>query len=498
MAISFQKYVDITSGVGGNGAVRQRDLILRIFTINPLVPTGSMVTMESASDVSDYFGSTSEEYLRAAFYFGWISKNITRPRKITFARWVNTAVEPRLYGDKGAQSLGAWTSITSGAFNLTLGGVTNAITGMNFSTASSLSDVASIVQTAIRTQSGTMWTAATVSYNATRQSFDFIGGVTGDANIAVTAALSGDIAGQLGWLTGAILSDGSAIETLTDTLIASTDASDNFGSFIFIPTLNLTQVSEVALWNDPQNVKFQYHVPVSAANAVAWSAALIGYSGIGLTLAGVSGEYHEMIPCIVLAATNYEARNSVQNYMFQQFTLTPSVTTTSVSNTYDAIRVNYYGRTQTAGQFIDFYQRGVLMGIATDPVDMNTYGNEQWLKDAAGSKIIELLLALARVSANAQGRSLILAQLQDPINRALINGTISVGKTLNSTQKLFITEITGDELAWHQVQGIGYWLDCNIQSYVTTDGRTEYKAVYTLVYSKDDSIRSVDGTHILI
>ena len=61
-----------------------------------------------------------------------------------------------------------------------------------------------------------------------------------------------------------------------------------------------------------------------------------------------------------------------------------------------------------------------------------------------------------------------------------------------------IGQLTGDENAWQQVARIGYWLDCVLQSYVTTDSRTEWKAVYTLIYSKDDAIRKVEGSHVLI
>jgi hypothetical protein len=37
--------------------------------------------MDNATDVGTYFGTTSPEYLRAVFYFGFISKLITAPKK---------------------------------------------------------------------------------------------------------------------------------------------------------------------------------------------------------------------------------------------------------------------------------------------------------------------------------------------------------------------------------------------------------------------------------
>lgn len=502
MAISFKRYIDITSGVGGGRGVRARDLIGRIFTSNNLLPPQSFVEFTALEDVGTYFGFTSEEYLRASLYFGFVAKNITAPKKISYARFVNAAVAPMVFGFPADQAVGSYTPITAGSFGLTMGGFTFVMTGLNFSGAVDLAGVATILQTAIRSKTGggALWTNATVTYDALRKSFNIVGGVTGAAVVAVQAGAGGsDVALQLGWLNvGTILAPGSAVETVTGTLTASADASNNFGSFLFMPVLSLPEKTEAAIWNDAQNVMFQYMVPVILVNAASYNTALKTYAGVAMTLTPISTEYDEMAPMILLAATNYERRNAVKNYMFQEFSLTPKVSTNADANTLDPLRVNYYGRTQTAGQFIDFYQRGVLCGLATDPVDMNTYANEQWLKDNAGSKIMELLLSLERVSANAQGRIQLRTTLQSTIDAALFNGTISVGKILNNTQKLYITELTGDELAWMQVQNIGYWLDVAMLSYVTIDGRTEYKAVYTLIYSKDDTVRKVEGTHVLI
>jgi hypothetical protein len=87
--------------------------------------------------------------------------------------------------------------------------------------------------------------------------------------------------------------------------------------------------------------------------------------------------------------------------------------------------------------------------------------------------------------------------LQAVINQALINGTISVGKPLDPIEQLYITNASGSATAWQQVQNSGYWLGVAIQSYVV-DSLTQYKIVYTLIYSKDDDIRFIQGTDILI
>lgn len=499
MAISITKYVDIVSGVGGSGSVRQRDLIGRLFTTNLKVPADSLVEMTTPEAVAAYFGSTSEEYLRALFYFAWISKNITKAPKIQFARWADVAAAPRIFGSKVLTTLAQFKAITTGTLTMTAGANTINLTGLNFSAATSLADVASTLQTAIRAAGGAQFVTALVAYDALAGAFNFTGTVAAAAPVSVTTGGVNDVAVKLGWGPAAVFSPGVGIQTITEALNLSAGGSTNFGSFLFIPTLTTDQDIEAATWNAARNVEFLFCLRANDSNMDALGAALLGIAGAALTYAPTAEQYDEMVPMIVLAATDYTRRNAVQNYMFQQFPLlTAKVSTNALSDHLDAFRINYIGVTQTAGQLIAFYQRGVMGGGSTDPTDINTYANEMWFKDAARANILSLLLSVGRVPANVEGRAQVMAVLQDVIDRALFNGVVSVGKPLTTVQKLYITDISGDDLAWYQVQNAGYWLDATVQSYVTTDGRTEWKAVYTLLYSKDDAIRKVEGSDILI
>ncbi len=497
--IPISRYVAITSGVVGAAAVPERELIGRFFTINPLAPTNTVLEFTSAADVATYFGSISDEYKRAVFYFGWVSKNATAPQKISFARWASANVASTIYGNVATYTLSQFTSVTTGDFTLTLGGFTHHITAIDTHLAASLAAVATDIEDAIQayTGGGPAWTAATVTYNSTRKSFDLVSGLTGDDTISVTAGVTVDMAALLGWETGAIFSNGLDEQTITDVLTSSASTSNNFGSFAFIPALTIDEITEAAVWNNAQNVQFIYSVGVSAANASAWNTALVDIGGTTLTLSPLATQYPEVAPMMVFAATNYEARNSVQNYEFQMFNLTASVSTSANANLYDGLRINYYGQTQNAGQLISFYQKGVMFGLPTDPADQNLYANEIWLKAAMTSSLMTLLLGLAKLSANSTGRAQVLAIIQGVINRAVANGTISVGKTLTDTQRAYVTNATGDNLAWHQVQNNGYWVDAEVVPYVESSV-TKYKIVYTLIYSKDDVIRKIEGSDQLI
>lgn len=506
-SIPLSRYVDVTSGVGGNAGVRERDLVLRIFSSYSWIPANSITEYSSYQELlTAYPAASTEGFMVAADrYFGWVSPNISRAKKISIAAWAETQSNAKIFGTHGSPLLATFTAISSGTLSINMGGLSHTITGIDLTSAVSLSGVAALIQTAIQAaDAASSWTAATVTFNAAQgNSFNLTcGSVAPTGNtITISASVTGtDLMDLLGWGAGSYSAPEVPSEIKSVAVARAMGANNNCGSFTFLDDVDTL----TSAWNDTQNEAYIYCDRVTPGNAASISSAVVDYSGTALGLdydasTMLSGTYSEIIPGIQLAATDYSRRNAASNYMYKQFAGFPvSVNSEANANTYDALRVNYIGQTQTAGQNISFYQRGVMTGGSNDATDQNVYANEIWFKDAAATSIINLLLSLAEVPANDQGRGQILAVLQDVINRALFNGVIIAGKTLTTTQKLYITEQTGDENAWHQVQNIGYWVDVVIVPYVTVDSRTEYRADYTIMYSKDDTVRKVNGTHILI
>ncbi len=503
MSISILRYVDINSGVGGASTVAQRELILRLFTTNDAVAAGSVAELTTLADVQRLFGTDSEEYRRATSYFGWISKSITAARKISFAHWANDEESPTIRGAAALTVLATWKTITDGAFNLQVGTEGAAVDALNFSGAASLADVAGIIQAGIRAENGANFSGATVTYDAVAQRFnaEFPGADTLPALPVVTAATSGtSIVNQLGWGNDAVFGGGSVAQSPLEALTESTVISDNFATYGFIDELTLDQWEEIGAWNQAQNIKYMALVPVTYDNSDDWYEALGSYSGVTLTLVATPNtEHDEDIPGIILAATDYTKRNAVKNYMYQEFSgKTAKVIDDDTADALDALRVNYYGQTQTAGQKRSFYQTGVVCGTSNSPSQMGVFANEIWFKSRASANLLQLLLALEIIPATDEGRAIVLASLQEIIDAALFNGTIATGKDLTVTQKLYINQITGDERAWHQVQNIGYWVDAAVTQTTGQNGVTKYQVDYTLLYSKADAVNKITGRDILI
>ena len=267
MAISQSRYVLITSGIGGAAAAGRRELIARLMTTNTKAPTNGVLEFGGGAaaalkNVGIHFGTSSAEYAFATKYFGWVSKDARQADKISFARYTPTATAPQLISTQDAPALASLTAITDGSMKISMGGVSYEATGLDFSSATSLADVATVLQTAIQanTTGGTLWTAATVSFS--NGSFILTGGDTGVAAIvpAEDAASGTSIKDLIGWsnATAPIVSDGTAAETLTAALDRIANTSNNFGSFAFVESLTSDQVGEVAAWTNVQNVAFLY------------------------------------------------------------------------------------------------------------------------------------------------------------------------------------------------------------------------------------------------
>ena len=505
--ISQSRYINIVSGVGAGAGVAQRQLILRLITQNTVLPPGIVAEFGTSDSVGAYFGEASEEYRRCLPYFGFVSKSIKSPQMISFARWANTPIAPTIVGDSVEKVLQTFTPITAGTLSLSTGGAPIPVGPVNFATAVSLTEVASLVQTAVNAAIDPQLSGATVSFNTNTNQFVLTGATPGSGTVsAVPTGAATDISSALGWTTGGtVLVGGQVADDPSVAVQKSASISNNFGSFAFVtPSTPLTnaQIAEIAEWNDAQNNMYLYTVPTSIQNVQTLYPLVSGYSGCALNLLSStqSNDYVEQSPAEILAATDYTQPNSTQNYMFYQFpSRNVTISDDNTANAMDAVRANYIGVTQSAGQQLAFYQRGVLCGGPTAAVDMNIYGNEIWLKSTIAAKILSLFLNVPIVPADITGQAQILAIIQSVVDSAKINGVISFGKTLTAVQQQYITQISNDTNAWRQVTNIGYWLNVTFASRTNPNSNlTEWYANYTLIYSKNDAIRLVEGSNVLI
>lgn len=535
MPISSNKYVNITSGVGGTSAISAKEFKLRLITADESIEENETLTFTDADSVGKFFGFDSEEYARAAYYFGFISKSITRPKSIDFSRWATAETPPMIISGRmdpldrikslATAIVGQSTAIGIDSFaDLSLEAkAPDAVTyikpvslsARKIAVANSYEDVAAAVELHFNDPYNP-------TYNQTKNALELVfsedmsnGGEewSGSPELYMNGYYDTVIESIPTW-TDLLKSLGlsplpnsnyvsvgaSYAQSPVKALSLLAESNNNFGSFDFIPDLSLDDKVAVAEWNAARNNEFMYLTSCSKSEAQAYYDALKGYSGTGVTVRAddVTDEYPELLPAAILASQNWDKPAASQNYMYQvDDRLTPSVTSTTEATALDLLRVNYMGQTQEAGKNIQFFQRGVLMGDNASPTAMGVYANEMWLKSYLKSQFLNMFLAMPQVPADTVGIAMGTSYIDVAVNKAIDNGSIATGKTLTNTQKLYITELSGDENAWRDVSGRGYWYAVDI-SEQTLDGITQMVMDYTLIYSKRDSVDHVSGRHILI
>lgn len=185
------------------------------------------------------FGTSAPEYLGALLWFA----QVPQPTEIAIGRWVQTASAGQLICAPLApaqQLLSYWTAITTGSLHVSIDGTPMDVTGMNFSAALSLSGVAAVIQTAIRTAFTDL---TVVVYNANFGRFEFTSPTTGTSSTVsfLTTAGSGvDISGPLG---GRVTNSGSYVSPGLAAESASAAAALFDGMFgqtwyaLFMPTI---------------------------------------------------------------------------------------------------------------------------------------------------------------------------------------------------------------------------------------------------------------------
>lgn len=502
MPIKSTLYVDIVSGVIGADSVATQELTGRRFSTSPLIPSDVIVRVLRGG-AQDYFGASSPEASFADQYFSYVSPApVSRANNLQFAAYAPSGRAPSLFGSSEHATLDEFKAVTSGALNIYLGDSELQLSALDLSAVTSFADVSTTIQSAIRTEGAAdpQYATAIVSYNAVTGVFGIAGGVIETAKAEYSSTVGTDIGAMMGLGgVGAIESDGLDAQSPLQAFLKAEQVSDSFGSATFSDLgVTLEQAKELALYVKAQNVKYQIYFSVSRANYQTWHDELSAIGSTGLILNATAGEYKESLPMAIMAATDYERRNATVNFMFRQSALSFDVNTTDEALALNARRINYYGNTAVAGQQIRFFQRGFLMGGATDPLDMNVHANEQWLKAYCAAQLLALQLGTNKIGADNDGRGKLLAVLAGAVERAKYNGTISVGKELTTNQKLAVTDLTGDPEAWHDVQTNGYWYGVTIVPEVQVGGETEYVAKYTLAYSKNDVVRTIEGSHNLV
>lgn len=233
----------------------------------------SYTTLES---VATDFGLSAPEYDAAALYFG----QSPRASTLMIGRWAQSATSAILYGGAltaAEQTIGTWNAITAGAFKITIDGVEQAISALNFSAATTMAGVAAIINTGLSTYGGCTWNgnAFVITSDST--------GATSTLGYAVSPASGTDISALIKCTSATADSapiDGIAAETPAACAAVMTNKSAVWFGLAFAAT-NMpsdSQHIDVAAYIEGLDLKRMYFITSMDADcADATSTTDIAY-----------------------------------------------------------------------------------------------------------------------------------------------------------------------------------------------------------------------------
>ena len=430
-------------------------LALNGLTTNPLIPTSTPVVQFTDSDsVGQYFGITSNEYLQSLIYFKGTDQSAIVPPYIYFSKYINVATAPYIRSQTIANTTTALANIVKlkSTNTFTFYNGTSLITATNvvLGTLSSLSAVASALQTAIQSTLST----ATVTWDGTLNQFSLSNGVVASAGTPSTLSFDpaqavtnlNDLMG-LSSATNAYLSQGSValtpaqnLDNIVDYVLDTANfyPVDNLGDATTTTFLGLAQwISTVG--NNRYGLFLFDASPAETQSPDTTSLQALITSNL---YANTSVFYNNVNLCVVagtvFASSDYtQPRSAVTACFKSQAGIIPTVSSTTVAKVLLAKGTNFYGLYGLATATYAFLQAGSISGSYKF---IDNLIASIWIERNIQLALFNLFTAVNEVVNDNVGYGQIKDQITTVLNANITNGVIALNVDLSAYKQEILSK----------------------------------------------------------
>ncbi len=392
---------------------------------------------QTIDDVKAVYDSSTEAYKAAQAFFGQSPKP-NRPNIFGIAQRFTANTSAVLEGGANEESVIAnWQAITAGSMTVTVNGITSAITALNFSSDTTLTQVASRIQTAIIALAGN-FADSTFTHDGTR--FVFKNDLVAPTGVA-TIGFMGDhtsgtpIASHLKMKQGeGTKVNAIAAETVTAALNRAQTASDEWYILLMTKeTRDTSAVTDAAAWVEARIKQFFtisnsedcYDASKTTDQAYLLNAA--GYRRTFSDFHGYPAEYPDASAAGRVSTVDFDASNSTITLKFKQLPgITANRLTSSQMTNLTAKGCNAY--VVVGG--VPMLTEGIMaagMGVFQD-----TIHGVDWLQNAIESEVFaRLYQETKKVPYTDAGAAIIEQKIVRVLDQAVKNGFIAPGYDLD-------------------------------------------------------------------
>lgn len=489
MTIPASQLVDITPRVIGGG-LSGLEFAGTFLSKSTRLPANIAVPFYSLTAVGEYFGTSSNEYKLAGNYFTADSNASRKPNTLWVYRFVESATAAFLRGVQSAK-LDVLKAITNGAFSIKIDGTDVDLTSLDFSSATSYTDVATVISTGLSTAGTCTWDVLTQAFVITSSST----GAESTIEYATAPASGTDISATLG-LTAGTLSQGSDAKSLTQCMEDCVNSNANFWSFMPLWDETRNEALELAEWCNNQGVRFLYAmVDKSEDGTIANSNTCLAYQladYIGICPLYNTKELGAMAMGIG-AALDPTRLNGRKTWAYKAQTgLAFTVDDKTKAPNLLGNGYNFYGSYATASEEFKLFQNGQCTGTARW---LDTYYGQIYIKDGLQNAWLNILMMNNTIPYNEAGYGLLRAASMDVINSAINAGFIRQGVKLSEAQKATVESEAGLDISG-SLETNGWYLQ--ILDPTTQVRQERGTPVISFWYMDGGSIQRIIGTSTVI
>ena len=431
-----------------------------LLTDNAIISASTMVLeFPSAAAVGAYFGLDSVEYAAADVYFTSYNNKFTAPKAFFVARRIAEAAPAWLRSARNTKTIAQFKAITDGGMVISMDNTAHTVSEVDFSSANSFSDVATILRAKMPFGSDS------VTYSSLTGAFTITSGTTGAASevsYASAPSTGTDLAAFMGLREedGAVLSAGMDALSVNEQMAAIRAKTENWVSFTTAWEEAAEEMLEWASWANSNYgwlyVAYTTNAATASADSSADPASVLKNSGNDhTTIIYGSLEYAAFIMGVVGSIAWQRVNGTITAAFKKQSGLAPWVVDETTATILESKNCNYFGNFATRNAEFIFMYPGCLS--ASDYGYIAPYVNSIWLNNRLQVSLMDGITSVGRVPYNQRGYTMIAAWMMDPINQARNNAAIEPGVVLSERQKSEVMNEAGLDISnelWTQ----GYYV----------------------------------------
>lgn len=415
--LPVNRIVDVTIQMSPLAAATRNFGAMLIVGASDVIDTQERIrAYSSVTDIANDFGTSAPEYQAAVAFFA----QSPQPTTVQVGRWARSATSG-LYKGKilstSDQEMDNFTTISAGAFDVTIDGSVVNVTAVNLSAQSNLNGVASQVSAALQSKGTCVWNG---------QQFVIKSASTGRTS-TVSTVTSTQLSQAMGLDSGTMVT-GAPAETLEEATVALLDINTWYGAFYTgdIEDQDVINTAALISASTPSHIcaftlKETDELDGTQTSSLGYELAQLGNNRV-LPMYSSTNDNAAMSVLGRMSTVNFEGSNTTITLMFKQCPgVEPEYLKTSQANALQRNNVNVFAAYQNDTSILQY-------GTMSGGWYIDEVHGLDWLQNRVETDLWNLLYtSTTKIGQDESGMTAILSTVNSSLEAGVRNGLIAPG-----------------------------------------------------------------------